>query len=152
MNETLEHLAADYPVSARLRYLLKQGPRTTRELADATGEDIATVRHALRLQMQDAEPVGDHLRGGPTPGLWRLVEGRPRQEQRRGPRLLSRGDRVVVLDWQDRPLERRVWGLSGEEGVAICSDAEYQRARATGDEPLYVGFPITSVQKVLESV
>ena len=35
MNETLQHLAADYPVSARLRYLLKQGPRTTRELADA---------------------------------------------------------------------------------------------------------------------
>src|SRR5947209_10027825 len=86
VNETLEHLAADYPVSARLRYLLKQGPRTTRELADAIGEDIATVRHALRLQMQDAEPVGDHLHGGPTPGLWRLVDGRPRQEQRRGPR------------------------------------------------------------------
>jgi hypothetical protein len=53
---------------------------------------------------------------------------------------VERGDLVLVTDWRGVVLRRRVWADSGD-GVAICTEADYERAIAVGIEPLYVGFP-----------
>jgi hypothetical protein len=63
---------------------------------------------------------------------------------------MKRGDIVVVLDYQDVPLDRRIWGDSGD-GILVCTDDEYQRALATGGDPLYVGFPKTSIISVAQA-
>lgn len=66
------------------------------------------------------------------------------QQQPAGEHGLKRGDVITVRDWEGQLLQRRVWSQVGA-GVQVCSESEYRRAIETGDEPLYVGFPLTDV-------
>jgi len=56
----------------------------------------------------------------------------------------ERGALVTVAAFGGVHLLRRVWDDSGE-GILLCSEQEYQRALASGDEPLFVGFPKASL-------
>ncbi len=57
---------------------------------------------------------------------------------------MERGAIVTMIALQGQRYQRRVWEDLGE-GVLICSEDEYQRARQEEDEPLYVGFPRADV-------
>ncbi len=59
----------------------------------------------------------------------------------------KRGRIVTVSVFGGRHMRRRVWGDSGE-GLLLCSEDQYLQALATGQEPLYAGFPKASLVNV----
>ena len=52
---------------------------------------------------------------------------------------MNRGDRVLVRVYGGDTVRRRIWRVT-DFGVAICTDARYEEAVRTGEEPLTVGF------------
>ncbi len=54
------------------------------------------------------------------------------------------GDLVEVLDWQGTTLTRRVVRTC-EKLVFVCTEEEYESARAERREPIAVGWPIDGV-------
>jgi hypothetical protein len=55
-------------------------------------------------------------------------------------RPLERGARVIVRGEMGQRLVCRVWDDRGQN-VLLCAEADYRRARRTGEQPLAVPFP-----------
>jgi urocanate hydratase len=60
----------------------------------------------------------------------------------------QRGDVVILLAYGGAHLTRRVWEDAGA-GVLICSEAGYQEAIRTGQEPNPVGWPREDVLEIV---
>jgi len=63
---------------------------------------------------------------------------------------MERGDLVKVRVYGGDVVVRRVWEDVGP-GVLLCTDKAYERAAATGQEPVCVGFPREDIRPVMEA-
>lgn len=56
------------------------------------------------------------------------------------------GDRVIVRDFRDKPLVRRVWESTSQK-VYICTDETYDLLLSGNSERHAIGFPRSCVYK-----
>lgn len=59
---------------------------------------------------------------------------------------MKRGERVIVIAFGKKELERVVWEDAGP-GILVCTEGSFERALKTGDEPVCVGFPSSDVRR-----
>jgi hypothetical protein len=59
---------------------------------------------------------------------------------------MRRGEKVIVIAFGGRELERIVWEDAGA-GILICTEEGYTKAIHSGGEPVCVGFPASDVRR-----